>query len=165
MGTFLDLGRNQHKKLDENKMLDTRFMIAVSIMLLAASVSFGQSQEAGSAVDALLQPALSEPAVVLGNNDTAPTLLEAVITPANSLSPNPTSTTVGTIIQLENQVPNYRTVSPTISPQSTRPIYSPQRDGLPTLQQRRQLRAMPIEHRPNRPFHFYGNTVRRRIGR
>ena len=48
-------------------------------------------------------------------------------------------------------------------PQSS--VYSPQRDGLPTLEQRRQLRAMPIQQRPNRRFHFYGNTVRRRMGR
>ena len=27
---------------------------------------------------------------------------------------------------------------------------------------RAQIRSMPIELRPNRPFHFYGNTVRRR---
>ncbi len=26
---------------------------------------------------------------------------------------------------------------------------------------RRQLEATPIEQRPNRPLHFYGNTVRR----
>ncbi|MFG0290271.1 MAG: hypothetical protein ACF8CQ_18980 [Rhodopirellula sp. JB044] len=27
---------------------------------------------------------------------------------------------------------------------------------------RDQIKSMPIEQRPNRPFHFYGNTVRRR---
>lgn len=42
-------------------------------------------------------------------------------------------------------------------------VYSFRRDGLPTLEQRRQLREMPIESRPYRPLHFYGNTVRRRI--
>lgn len=26
---------------------------------------------------------------------------------------------------------------------------------------RQQIKATPIEMRPNRPFHFYGNTVRR----
>ncbi|MEM9589635.1 MAG: hypothetical protein AAGA03_20295 [Planctomycetota bacterium] len=26
---------------------------------------------------------------------------------------------------------------------------------------REQIKSMPIEKRPNRPFHFYGNTVRR----
>lgn len=30
---------------------------------------------------------------------------------------------------------------------------------------RREIRAMPIEKRPNRLGHFYGNTVRRRHGR
>ncbi|MEL7498510.1 MAG: hypothetical protein AAFN77_12935 [Planctomycetota bacterium] len=44
-------------------------------------------------------------------------------------------------------------------------VYSFQRDGIPSLEQRRQLRAMPIEQRPYRPFHFYGNTVRRRMRR
>lgn len=28
--------------------------------------------------------------------------------------------------------------------------------------QRQAIRAMPIHHRPDRPGHFYGNTVRRR---
>ena len=30
-----------------------------------------------------------------------------------------------------------------------------------TAQQRAQIRATPIMERPSRPFHFYGNTVRR----
>jgi len=30
-----------------------------------------------------------------------------------------------------------------------------------TPQERAQLRSLPIEQRPNRPLHFYGNTVRR----
>jgi hypothetical protein len=42
--------------------------------------------------------------------------------------------------------------------------YSFQNDGIPTLEQRREIRQMPIESRPNRPMHFYGNTVRRRGG-
>jgi hypothetical protein len=29
-------------------------------------------------------------------------------------------------------------------------------------QERQQMRATPILHRPYRPLHFYGNTVRRR---
>lgn len=29
-----------------------------------------------------------------------------------------------------------------------------------TPQERAQLRSIPIEQRPNRPLHFYGNTVR-----
>lgn len=29
-----------------------------------------------------------------------------------------------------------------------------------TSKQREQLRATPIVNRPNRPLHFYGNTVR-----
>jgi hypothetical protein len=28
-------------------------------------------------------------------------------------------------------------------------------------EEREQIRATPIEQRPNRPLHFYGNTVRR----
>ena len=31
-----------------------------------------------------------------------------------------------------------------------------------TGEYRQKLQATPIEYRPNRPFHFYGNTVRRR---
>jgi hypothetical protein len=36
-----------------------------------------------------------------------------------------------------------------------------------TAAQRAAIRSMPIEQRPNRPGHFYGNTVRRlnKIGR
>ena len=30
---------------------------------------------------------------------------------------------------------------------------------------RSQIRSMPIEQRPNRPIHFYGNAVRRRYHR
>ncbi len=30
---------------------------------------------------------------------------------------------------------------------------------------RAEIRAMPIEKRPSRPGHFYGNAVRRRTGR
>ena len=35
-----------------------------------------------------------------------------------------------------------------------------------TAAQRAAIRSMPIEKRPNRPGHFYGNTVRRlnRVG-
>lgn len=29
---------------------------------------------------------------------------------------------------------------------------------------RREIKSMPITERPNRPGHFYGNTVRRRAG-
>ena len=32
-------------------------------------------------------------------------------------------------------------------------------------QQRTELRAKPMHERPYRPFHFYGNTVRRRYHR
>ena len=57
------------------------------------------------------------------------------------------------------------TVGTTISTPTANQAYSFERDGIPSLQQRRQLRAMPIEQRPNRPLHFYGNSVRRRLGR
>ncbi|WP_283433857.1 hypothetical protein [Neorhodopirellula lusitana] len=30
---------------------------------------------------------------------------------------------------------------------------------------RTEIKSLPIERRPNRPFHFYGNTVRRRQSR
>lgn len=30
---------------------------------------------------------------------------------------------------------------------------------------RNEIRSMPITERPNRPGHFYGNTVRRRVDR
>ena len=33
-----------------------------------------------------------------------------------------------------------------------------------SAQQRAQIRATPILERPSRPFHFYGNTVRRNAG-
>ena len=44
----------------------------------------------------------------------------------------------------------------------TKTGYSFHRDGLPTLEQRREIRNTQIELRPHRPFHFYGNAVRRR---
>ena len=31
--------------------------------------------------------------------------------------------------------------------------------------EREQIKSTPIENRPNRPLHVYGNTVRRRQGR
>jgi len=31
--------------------------------------------------------------------------------------------------------------------------------------EREQIKSIPIEKRPNRPLHVYGNTVRRRSGR
>ena len=52
-----------------------------------------------------------------------------------------------------------------VSTPTTSQFYSFERDGIPTPQQRQQIRAMPIDQRPNRPFHFYGNAVRRRAGR
>ena len=32
---------------------------------------------------------------------------------------------------------------------------------IPTGEYREQIKSMPIEQRPYRPLHFYGNTVRR----
>lgn len=32
---------------------------------------------------------------------------------------------------------------------------------LPTGEYREQIKSMPIEKRPYRPLHFYGNTIRR----
>jgi len=32
---------------------------------------------------------------------------------------------------------------------------------IPTGEYREQIKSMPIEQRPYRPFHFYGNTIRR----
>jgi len=32
---------------------------------------------------------------------------------------------------------------------------------IPTGQYREQIKSMPIEMRPYRPLHFYGNTIRR----
>jgi hypothetical protein len=32
-----------------------------------------------------------------------------------------------------------------------------------TGEYRHAIKSTPIHHRPNRPLHFYGNTVRRRI--
>jgi len=32
---------------------------------------------------------------------------------------------------------------------------------IPTGEYREQIKSMPIEMRPYRPFHFYGNTIRR----
>jgi hypothetical protein len=48
-------------------------------------------------------------------------------------------------------------VTPSYNPSG----YSFQRDGIPNLKQRQEIRAMPIETRPHRPLHFYGNAVRR----
>ena len=32
-----------------------------------------------------------------------------------------------------------------------------------TSRSRAEIKSLPIEQRPNRPGHFYGNTVRRRL--
>jgi hypothetical protein len=40
------------------------------------------------------------------------------------------------------------------------PVISPA--AAATTLSRAEIKAMPIEQRPNRPGHFYGNTVRRR---
>ena len=32
-----------------------------------------------------------------------------------------------------------------------------------TTRSRAEIKSLPIEQRPNRPGHFYGNTVRRRL--
>lgn len=42
---------------------------------------------------------------------------------------------------------------------ATGPGWSP--NIIATGPQREHLRSLPIEQRPNRPLHFYGNTVRR----
>lgn len=42
---------------------------------------------------------------------------------------------------------------------SQQPDWSP--NIIARVEEREQIRATPIEHRPNRPLHFYGNTVRR----
>lgn len=49
---------------------------------------------------------------------------------------------------------------------ATRPVATSAEPGwspvvIPTGQYRSHIKSMPIEHRPYRPFHFYGNTVRR----
>ncbi len=41
----------------------------------------------------------------------------------------------------------------------TQPTWSP--NIIATGQAREQIRSLPIEQRPYRPLHFYGNTVRR----
>lgn len=45
------------------------------------------------------------------------------------------------------------------SAESAQPRWSP--NIIVTGQAREQLRSLPIEQRPNRPLHLYGNTVRR----
>lgn len=49
--------------------------------------------------------------------------------------------------------------SPTRAAGPVAPLWSP--TIIATGQQREQIRALPIEQRPNRPLHFYGNSVRR----
>jgi hypothetical protein len=39
------------------------------------------------------------------------------------------------------------------------------RQIIPTGQERTIVKATPVEMRPNRPLHIYGNTVRRRYNR
>jgi hypothetical protein len=49
--------------------------------------------------------------------------------------------------------------SPTQALEPSSPRFSP--GVIATPQERAQLRSLPIEQRPNRPLHFYGNSVRR----
>ncbi len=51
----------------------------------------------------------------------------------------------------------------TSSVQANEPGWSPV--ILPTGDYRDQIKSMPIEQRPYRPLHFYGNTVRRNFYR
>lgn len=46
---------------------------------------------------------------------------------------------------------------------ATEPGWSP--IVLPTGEYREQVKSLPIEQRPYRPLHFYGNTVRRNFYR
>ena len=155
------------KTLDVNNMLQTRLPFALIVLLLASSVSFAQTPVAESNADIPAPPVVASDAVpepVLGTSvESNGTVQPEVVTPL--ASPAPTTPLPSATSQPESQLlgSGVQTSGNSYRPQSQ--AYSPQRDGLPTLQQRRQLRAMPIEQRPNRPFHFYGNTVRRRLGR
>ena len=155
------------KTLDVNNMLQTRLPFALFVSLLASSVSFAQTPVAESNVGVPAQPVIVSdplPKSVLDTSIESNVVVQPeVVTP--SASPAPMIPLSSAISQPESQLlgSGVQTSGNSYQPQSQ--AYSPQRDGLPTLQQRRQLRAMPIEQRPNRPFHFYGNTVRRRLGR
>ena len=48
---------------------------------------------------------------------------------------------------------------PTAAVIAAGPTWSP--NIIATGPQREHIRSLPIEQRPNRPLHFYGNTVRR----
>ena len=56
-------------------------------------------------------------------------------------------------------IPTAACVTPSQAFEPTSPRLSP--GIIATPQERAQLRSIPIEQRPNRPLHFYGNSVRR----
>ena len=155
------------KTLDVNNMLQTRLPFALLVSLLASSVSFAQTPIAESNVDVPALPVVvidTVPEPVLGTSVESNGVVQPeVVTP--SAAPAPMIPLPSAISPPESQLLGSGVQASGNSYQPQSQAYSPQRDGLPTLQQRRQLRAMPIEQRPNRPFHFYGNTVRRRLGR
>ena len=141
-------------------MLNIRFLIVFFITSLASSASYAQTPLVNSAVDVSVQSADNEIVSVLsGAIQSSDPVQPEVASPAPAI---PESVTTSQ--------PEILSPSPSVAVSNNRnqtkiPVYSPRRDGLPTIEQRRQLRAMPIEQRPYRPFHFYGNTVRRRLAR
>ena len=146
-------------------MLQIRFLIAFLLTSLVSSMSIAQTPVAEPSVSVLVSPksvAGETVTELIEGTDQSPVVPETAV---KSVSPAPSISSFDTKNQLGNQVSKSSAVVRPVSYPSNKQVYSPQRDGLPTLEQRRQLRAMPIEQRPNRPFHFYGNTVRRRLGR
>ena len=147
-------------------MMINRLLIAFTATLLASGVSTAQTSMieptgniiAETIVDGLAQPVISGTKPNSGTTSLPEATMQSIVVPAEV-------PTVDAVYPVQNQVIDTDAiVSPRVY-QASNPVYSPKRDGLPTLQQRRQLRAMPIQQRPNRLMHFYGNTVRRRMGR
>ncbi len=92
-------------------------------------------------------------------------------TQAERVQPNVPVATQATMPQRNKRAPQ-----PPMQPQVKRapqPPMPPQAQNVPTVQRtqnpraltRKEIRSMDILDRPNRPGHFYGNTVRRRHGR
>ena len=143
-------------------MLSTRSLIALFVTYFVSSVSVAQTSVVEPDASVLAEANSTEIAtVVISGTESIPPVQPSE---ATSALPAPLVPVDDATVQVETPVQSSVMIS-TTGHQSKASAYSPQRDGLPTLEQRRQLRAMPIEQRPNRRFHFYGNTVRRRMGR
>lgn len=136
-------------------------MISLTLAALLAVTSYSLAEEFADVTDELD----AELASVLEN------MTEPENSQAENVQPN-----VPVASQAAMPLRDQRAPQPPMPPQVKRapqPPMPPQAQKAQTVQKtqnpraltRKEIRSMDILDRPNRPGHFYGNTVRRRHGR